>query len=149
MNALVSRAKTDPTLEQQGIWREYSPDGQKTFRVLLARAGGSNIKFLKAAEEVYRPIRTSGVDPAKIPVDAQREKSGKLYAEAIVLGWNEEDFEQPFSQQAVMDTFRQVPDFLEWCIGEATKADSYRRQAVAEYSGKSPDLSNTMSSTGE
>lgn len=135
MNKLAAVAKADPTLEADGIAREYCPDGETVFRVVLARAGGSNNAYHRALEESTRSFRGSGVDLAQIDFTRQRNIMAKVVAKTVLKGWNEDDFGVPFSVENAEAMFLEVPDFLDFCVAEANKAHLYRAAAVKAVSG--------------
>lgn len=85
---LYSMYETDKNKETNGVW--YTHDSGARF--LIARAGGTNVKYLKAAEKVTRPYRgkfermKTGIVDMDM-VDEVRDTMVKLYASTIVLDW--------------------------------------------------------------
>ena len=72
----------DKNLESKGIW--YQP--ADSFRVLLARAGGSNQKYNALAERLIKPhrraLRNDKADP-KVINDLLKE----AFSKTVILGW--------------------------------------------------------------
>lgn len=120
---LFNMYATDKRREAEGIKVQFGP---KTF-ITIARAGGSNKKFMKAAEERSRAHRQAlerGIIDPKVAEGIMRE----TYADAIVLGWDgvldpktvvrDEDTgeitgsELPFTRANVIYLFEQLPELL-------------------------------------
>lgn len=80
--SMYKQFQTDLNREQAGIWVNYS----ESFKVLIARAGGSNKAFHKRLEvltrEYRRAISTGTMDP-ELAEDLMR----RAYAETVILGW--------------------------------------------------------------
>jgi len=134
-NLLATLAKSDPTMEADGVSVVYSPDGETKFQCTLARAGGSNNAYHKALEEATRPFRGSGVDLARVDFTKQRALMAGVYAKTIIRGWDEKVFGVPFTSENAEAMFLEVPDFLDFCVQEANKAASYRRANLQAVSG--------------
>lgn len=79
--SMYSQFKTDPDLEKNGVWVDYGD-----FRVLLARAGGANKKYVKYAEEKSKPFRRA-IQAGVMPEERSREMLFDIYAKTIVLSW--------------------------------------------------------------
>lgn len=134
--AKVAAETRDLTKERDGIEITYlGPGGDGTFRVRVRRAGAENPDFHKLSEKLLRPIRRSGRDMDELPLSKQREITRQLYAHTVVLGWNEEDFGEPFTPENAIATFEADNDFLSFVVGEAIKAHNFRRETVAEIAG--------------
>lgn len=116
-------------LDTEGFDCEYTPDGTTFFPVKLLRAGGLNDRFNKLYEQKTRTLRRSGADLSHIDPKRQREITAEIYATAVVVGWDEAKFECPCNPENVAQAFRDDPDFLEFCIRQATTASNYREKA--------------------
>jgi len=68
---------SDKNIETEGSWCDYG-----TFRVLLARAGGSNQKYIKALQKAAKQL---GVHQNNI--EANRAVERALMADYLILGW--------------------------------------------------------------
>lgn len=69
---------SDSTAESEGIWINYDQ-----FRVLLARAGGSNRSYMQAADRKHRAMRRQGSQG----VIAMQKLSRELLVEACIKDW--------------------------------------------------------------
>ena len=116
--SLYSRFKTDSSEEQRGVRVQYGVNDRTGLPivVILARAGGSNTRFSKVWERLTKPYRrqieTETIDP-KISADLMR----RLYAEAVVLDWenvdNADGEELPFSVDNCVKIFEDLPDWFD------------------------------------
>jgi len=111
---------TDKELEKKGVTLDYGD-----FRVTVARAGGSNNKFVKTHKLLTKPHRRL-IDQDLLPVEREREISRQLYARAVVLNWEVKDdkgkWKQgiespdgsilPFSEESVIAAFAALPDLF-------------------------------------
>ena len=68
---------SDENLETEGTWCDYG-----SFRVLLARAGGSNKKYLKALQKAVKQLGNQQNN-----IDANRAVGRSLMADYLILGW--------------------------------------------------------------
>jgi len=68
---------SDKHIETEGSWCDYG-----TFRVLLARAGGSNQRYIKALQKAAKQL---GVHQNNIEANRAVERS--LMADYLILGW--------------------------------------------------------------
>lgn len=132
---LARAAGSDTSKEVGGVPVDYCPDGETHFRCVIARAGGSNDLYHKALEEATRSFRNSGVDLSRVDHTKQRGVMASVYAKSVIKGWNDEDFETPFSVEAAEAFFLDVPDFLDFCVVEANKIAAYRKAAIGAVSG--------------
>lgn len=109
--ALYKNFKTNKSVEAEGIWVDFG-DGE---RIRIARAGGANQAFQRAAERIQRKYRK------QIQLDTlnDKEASGllrELYADTIILGWegvkDAAGKPLPFSKEACMKLLEDLPDFF-------------------------------------
>jgi len=68
---------SDKNIEIEGSWCDYG-----SFRVLLARAGGSNQRYIKALQKAAKQL---GVHQNNIEANRAIERS--LMADYLILGW--------------------------------------------------------------
>ena len=80
--SIYSQFATDENLETKGIWLEY--DEGASF--LVARAGGSNVKFKKFLEKATRPHRRA-IQRGTISDEVVDKIMMQAYAKHVVLGW--------------------------------------------------------------
>lgn len=86
--SLYSQFKTDAALEKDGVILQYgnNSDG-KPIQITIARAGGSNVRFMKSMDHHRKPyrrqIQNDTLDPETATV-----LLAKVYAESVILGWS-------------------------------------------------------------
>lgn len=81
MTGLYASMSTSKDLENKGIWLDLDHS-----RILLARAGGQNVKFNAAAERIaneHRRVFQHGLMSSAKGKEILR----KLYADTVVLDW--------------------------------------------------------------
>lgn len=122
-------------IDRDGFTSDYTPNGEDFFSVTLLRAGGLNDKFNKLYEKKTRTLRRSGADLSHIDPKRQREITAEIYADAVVIAWDEAKFECPCTPDNVRQAFNDDPDFLEFCIRQATTASNYRDTARKDEAG--------------
>lgn len=128
---------TDKELEKKGIVLDYGD-----FRVTVARAGGSNHKFVRTHEMLTKPVRRL-IEQDILPVEREREINRQLYAKAVVLNWevkevkgDKETWKQgiegpdgsilPYTEENVINAFAAVPDLLTDIQIQANKMQLFR-----------------------
>lgn len=133
---------TDPDLEKQGIYLEYSG-----FRVKVARAGGANKKFLKAVEARTKPFRRA-IQTGTADRDQLADQVREAFAETVVLGWEVAQggewvsgIEQPdgsiapFTVDAVKDALRALPELYDDLQEQAAKVALFRKDLLQADAG--------------
>lgn len=122
--------KSDANLEKDGIWVNYGP-----FRVLVARAGGSNTRYMKAADRKSRELRRQG----KMNMIALQDMQKELVAETCIVGWEVKrdgkyvpGIEHPETKEVVAynvanvkEVFEALPNLALALVGEASEQDNY------------------------
>jgi hypothetical protein len=82
MGQMYEQFKTDPKIEKDGIWINYS----SLFRIRIARAGGSNMHYKKRLEKLTGPyeraLKLGTMDPK-----LAKEIIMEAYADAIIQDW--------------------------------------------------------------
>lgn len=127
----------DKAKEADGIWLDFG-----TFRIKVARAGGSNVKFAKIVEEKTRPYRRAIEQNLMQPAAAERVMA-ECFAESVVLNWQVQVEDQwvdgmhspegeivPYSKAAVVQTFIDLPELFGAVQTEAGKLANFRKTAV-------------------
>ena len=141
--------QTDRSLEQEGIWIDYHELG---FRVLLARAGGSNERFNRCLRRLTKPhrraIQAGGQMPSDAVIELQKRIYKEAFAETAVLGWqvkvpsDDPDAEPsytsgiegpdgstlPFSKENVLKTFEALPDLFADLSDQASSFGQFQRE---------------------
>jgi hypothetical protein len=131
--------KTDESIEvEKGITLDYGD-----FRIRIARAGGSNKKYVKLMNARLRPHRR------RIETDTLEESVAtsvmiELYADSIVLGWyskngNGEFVEgihdenggiMPYTRENVIKTFQALPELFSDVRIQSDKAALFRAEEL-------------------
>ena len=117
--------KTNGALETSGVVVDY--DGET--RIRIARAGGSNKKYIKAVERTLKPYRRA-LAAGQMSNTKATELLSKVFAETIILGWEvnrggqwlpgidpEDAGEQgaellPVTSENVQKVFKTLPDLF-------------------------------------
>lgn len=142
--SMYKQFKTDTDLEKQGIVLDYG-----TFRVRVARMGGSNKKFVAQLEQRTKPLRRAiqadTVDRTKL-IDVVRE----VFVDTVILDWETNvgtesfpDWKQgieasdgvsllEFNRENVLDTLRNLPDLYDDLQEQAGKAALFRANILEE-----------------
>lgn len=134
--------KTDGSLENSGVIIDYG-----SFRVTLARAGGSNKKYIKSLESKVKPYKRA-IQTDTLDADRQVAILREVYAEAVVLNWEVKNagkfvqgIESPegeilgFNKENVIDAFSNLPDLFQDIQEQASKASLFRQDILEEDSG--------------
>lgn len=150
MGSMYKSFETDPTMEKQGIWLDYS-----SFRLRIARAGGSNKKFQKLMETRTRPHRIA-IKAETFENEQALEILKGIYADAIVLDWEvkvqPEQVEGqppvtpvwqrgieakdgsllPVNKETIIATFTNLPDLFTDVQEQAATAALFRTQLLED-----------------
>lgn len=134
MKGLYSQFKTDSETEKNGIWVPVAlTEDHKQVMFKLARAGGSNQKYLKVLEARTKPLRRL-IANETLDVKLADEVMMEVFADAVVLGWenvtDEEGNPLPFSRENVIKVFKDLPDLFNDVREQATKAALYRKDVL-------------------
>ncbi len=125
---------TDKNLEKNGFLYIHTPktDEWSAECYVLARAGGSNSKFLKAVEVLSRPHRKRGVE--KLSYEQQRSIMVQAFVEGVIIDWegvrDKDDNEIPFSKDNVLKFFNDLPDMFDVIQTEAMELSNYLMEEV-------------------
>lgn len=146
MSGLYKQFESDPKLENEGVWYDYGD-----FRTKLRFAGGVNKAYLGVLESTLKPYRRL-IDQGVFPEERLRSLLMQVYAKTIVSDWhtalkdpdgnlvlNEkgettwvDGIESKdgsliqFSADAVLQTFRNLPNLFIDFATVATSAGNYR-----------------------
>lgn len=124
------RYATDESHETSGVWFDYG-DG---IMVRLARAGGSNKRYLKARTRLLKPYRRRNGD---IPEDVMERIAKEALAEACVVDWqgvdlDEEGIDSQCTKENVLRAFELSNDFFEDCLRDATSMEPFLKEVEAK-----------------
>lgn len=115
---------TDRDLETSGIFLDIS--GSK---FLIARAGGSNKKFVNIARKRLAPF-TEAMRRGAIDEETSMKVLIEIYADSIILDWeNVTDSAGKtlkFSRENVIKILSDLPDLFEYIREEAEKVSNFR-----------------------
>ena len=81
MGSSYDSLRTNSTLETKGVEIEYG-----SIKVLLARAGGSNKRYMKAMERVAKPLRRAQ-QTGQLSVEKAQERVRQVFSETVILNW--------------------------------------------------------------
>lgn len=130
--SLYKQFKTEEKFEQDGIFVEYGTGANGkpiTFRV--ARAGGSNQKYLKLLETRTKPYRR------QIQNDTLDNKLAErifleVFVDSVLIGWeNVEDAAGaplPFNRDNAIKLFTDLPELYNDLREQAAKSASFRAE---------------------
>jgi hypothetical protein len=142
MTSLFKQFKSDEDLEKNGILLEYGyvdgPDGKpdltRPICIRIARAGGANSKFAKRFDIKTKPYRRQ-IQTETIDKDIADKVMREVYAETVVLGWENVQDEQgndiPFSVPNCVDLFERLPGLFSDIQEQSQRAVLFR-SAVRE-----------------
>lgn len=136
---LYSQFQTNSDLEKTGVVVDYG-----SFRVLIARAGGSNTDFMRLLTAKTKPhrraIQTETMDP-KLGQAIERE----VYAEAVVKNWETnvdgewvQGIESPdgglldVTVDNLVFTFENLPDVYYDLKEQANKVALFRKEEIEQ-----------------
>lgn len=136
---LYSQFQTDSDLEKTGVVIDYG-----SFRVLVARAGGSNTDFMRVLTAKTKPhrraIQTDTMDP-KLAQAIERE----VFAETVIKDWETEadggwvrGIESPdgglldVTVDNLVRTFENLPDLYTDLKEQANKVALFRKKELEE-----------------
>lgn len=133
MSDLYKMFETDKNLETEGIWYSFDKDT----KFLLARAGGSNIRFAKILENKTRPYRRQ-IDNGTIDTEFGNSLLIEAFAEAVILGWTgvkakgKNGKEMKYSVENAVKLLTDLPDLFAELREEAARAANFRNEEIEE-----------------
>lgn len=134
MTDLYEMFGTDDHFEQKGIWYAFS----ENTKFLLARAGGSNVRFTKVLEARTRPYRRQ-IENESIDLDTANKLLIEAFAEAVLLDWqgvaDKKGDELPYSKENAIKLLTDLPDLFAELRAESTRLSNYRAAEIEEDAG--------------
>ena len=131
MTSIYDTYKTNPKLELEGIVFDCGPDG----KFMLARAGGSNVRFAKNLSAKMRPHERQ-MDAGTMDNEVGLKLLIEVFANSIVLGWegvkDEKGKDLPFSVENCIKLFNDLPDLFTDVREQAMKWSNYRKQEIED-----------------
>ena len=135
---LYEMYETDIGKETSGFWHDMPKPSKASF--LLARAGGANMKFVKAMEVKSRPHRGRGgaLEDTSLDADVDVELATGLtreaFAETIVLDWkgvvDRNDKKVNWSKEASVKLLNDLPDLYIELRDVASKVSNFRIEGI-------------------
>jgi hypothetical protein len=126
--------KNNETLETGGVTLDYG-----SFKIVVARAGGSNKRFAKALEAKLRPHRRA-VETGTLDETLNRRLLVEVYAETVILGWENMQDEAgealAFTRENVMKVMTDLPDLFADVVEQTNKV------AIFKDMGEEDDVKN-------
>lgn len=125
--------------ERDGITVTYGKnDKGENIDFIIARAGGTNERYLKVLEQVTKPYRRQLQNNLLEPFQF-RSLMAEVYAKSVILGWNgvedADGNELPFSQDNVIKVLTDLPelfDDLQTVANERAAFNSVQLEADAK-----------------
>lgn len=131
MSNIFDMFETESNLERDGVTIEYGTNSKgDPMQITIARAGGSNVQFLKRLEALMKPYRRLLDTGQSLPKELNDKLQRELYADTIVKGMS--GFEErdgtpiPYTKEAVMSLFARLPNLFIDIIGQAQQMATYR-----------------------
>jgi hypothetical protein len=114
--SLYKQFKTNNKTESEGTWVTFGVDDKgDSIEFLLARAGGSNKKFLSLSEKLFKPHRRQ-LQSGSINKDLVLKLTQEIYAKTVVIDWknvrDDQDNLFPFSVDNCIKLFNDLPEFF-------------------------------------
>jgi len=128
---------TDETAEQEGFDLNLY-DGDEVIVFRLARAGGSNRRFVNRIQSLSDPFqRVGGV--SRLSEERGVEILCQALSETVILGWknvqDENGEEIPFSIGAAKQLLLELPELRNVIFEEAQKISNFAKEKVEEDEG--------------
>lgn len=143
---LFNSYQTNRNLEKDGI--SYTPDSSTL--IILARAGGTNVRFAKVLEAKSKPYRRQ-IDAGTLDPKIDRLMMAEVFAETVVKSWEtlvndkllhgieaspdakdgmyscaiDKNGLVPYNNQNVVATLLMLPDLLQDIQREANRVSNY------------------------
>lgn len=137
--ALARTHKTDPKLEQDGIWipNGETDDGRPiAFRV--RRSGGANKAYEKGVRDAFKP-HTALINAGIANNDALEKVLVKVFANTVLVGWeNVDDAEGkaiPFSKEAALEMLTELPDLYKQLMSASGQMALFRSESLKADAG--------------
>lgn len=134
MTSIHELFATDEKTETEGFVHFVTDEISFT----LARAGGSNTRFVKAMEQKTRPYRRQIQDDTMDTALANKLLI-EAFAEAVVLGWKgittPDGQEVKFTPENAVTLFNQLPDLFNELRESAGNQANYRLGEVKDDAG--------------
>lgn len=134
--AKLSSIASDPTLENNGVWRTYPGTDIK---VLVARLG--NPDYERHAKSLRRHKRAQAAADGTLSEREAKDAIAPAVAKHILKGWenlqDDTGADIPYSEAEAIKLLcnDDYHDFYTWVLKVAQDSDAYRREAEAAAKG--------------
>lgn len=130
MTSLYKQFTTDGELEKNGVLLEYGFNSKNLpITIRIARAGGANTQYAKRMEIKVKPFRRQ-IQTETIEKNQLDKLIRDVFCETVVLGWENVEDENgndlPFSLEAAIKLFTDLPDLFADVQEQASKASLFR-----------------------
>ena len=138
-DSLYAMFETDKQAEQEvGIVLNYGSAG----KIRVARAGGTNQRYIKALEERMRPYRINARN-GKVELNVDDATASKLlvevFADAVVLDWegirDRNGDLMEFNHENVVKLFTDLPELFSDVMEQASKLDNFLLESTESDAG--------------
>lgn len=125
----LSKLRTDKAMGASGVWVEVL-DGVKV-KVIAT----SSAEFKKFAQSQMKPFQSLGIDPTVEDADTLGAKAFALCATKDWEGVEVDGQIIPFSTEAALKLYQDIPEFLALVVRAATNLDNFRNKQIENVSG--------------
>lgn len=124
---------TSKDIETKGITLDFGD-----FIFHIARAGGSNKKYTKAMERIFKKHRKA-LQTGTLPPEVQNKLMIEVFAESVVLGWtgvvDAEGNEMPFNKENVVKLFTDLPELFQQVLDDAQNFQLFKEEENNDIAG--------------
>jgi hypothetical protein len=135
MKSMYDLYETDSDLEKNGVMFDYG-----SFRVKLARAGGSNKKYARLLEAKTKPYKRA-IQTKTMDDDLANKLLMETFVETCLLSWEsqveEDKWEsgillkdgslQPLTKESAIQVLKKLPDLYQDMSSMAMEMSNYRQ----------------------
>ncbi len=134
--SLYETYETNKEKEIGGVPMEFSPNKDGTIPTFhVTRMSRSNTRYTKRLEAATKPFRRQ-IQLETLGNDQAEKIQIEVFVDTILLGWknvqNRKGEVVPFSKEAAMKLFKELPDFYDDLQARASKASEFRDEAIEE-----------------
>jgi len=132
--SLYDQFSTNKQAETVGIWIKYDlEDGKPSPRFLVARVGGSNIKFSKALAALMKPHQYA-MQNGSLSIEKQNAIVLEAFCSTVLLNWEnvvtQDGAELAFCKENAIGLFTDLPELYEDLKGQASSMALFKQQQL-------------------
>lgn len=117
--------ESDRALEQDGVWVQIG-----TMEFQVARAGGDNDEFIKAASKKFKPFQAA-IAADTMPKQLATELVLEVFVTTVLKGWRNvfgrDKVELAFSVENAMKLLTDLPNLFVQLQAEAQRVTNFRK----------------------